>query len=82
MEEYGAVKIKLDAILKEQKLSKRQVKLKAGMQSTQFNNYCKNKVSRLDKHVLGRLCTALNCQISDLLEFVPFFSEDKQPPVL
>jgi len=41
------------------------------MQRTQINNYCNNKITRLDIDVLARICTVLNCQISDLLEFVP-----------
>ena len=43
----------------------------AEMQRTQINNYCRNQITRLDIDVLARLCTVLNCEISDLLEFVP-----------
>ena len=35
------------------------------------NPFCKNEITRLDTDVLARLCTALECDISDLLEFVP-----------
>lgn len=41
------------------------------MQRTQINHYCNNAVTRLDIDVLARLCTALNCNIGDLLEFIP-----------
>ncbi|MBM6852660.1 helix-turn-helix transcriptional regulator [Mediterraneibacter glycyrrhizinilyticus] len=44
---------------------------RAEMQRTQSNNYCRNKITRLDIDVLARLCTVLNCEIGDLLEFVP-----------
>lgn len=47
------------------------------MQRTQLNLYCSNKVTRLDTAVLARLCTALDCRIEDLLEFVPA-SEDTE----
>ena len=43
----------------------------AEMQRTQINNYCRNQITRLDIDVLARLCTVLNCEICDLLEFVP-----------
>ena len=43
----------------------------AEMQRTQINNYCRNQITRLDIDVLARLCTVLNCEIGDLLEFVP-----------
>jgi len=68
---YGTIRIKLDELLKESGLSKNMLSHRAEMQRTQINNYCKNEIIRLDIDVLGRLCTVLNCEISDLLEFVP-----------
>lgn len=41
------------------------------MQRAQINNYCNNRITRLDIDVLARLCTVLHCEIGDLLEFVP-----------
>lgn len=41
------------------------------MQRSQINNYCNNQITRLDIDVLARICTVLNCSISDLLEFIP-----------
>lgn len=71
MEKCGAVIIKLNEMLIRAKMSKNMLSHKAEMQRTQINNYCNNKVSRLDIDVLARMCTALNCRIEDLLEFVP-----------
>ena len=68
---YGTIRIKLDELLEESGLSKNMLSHRAEMQRTQINNYCKNEIIRLDIDVLGRLCTVLNCEISDLLEFVP-----------
>ena len=68
---YGTIRINLDELLKESGLSKNKLSHRAEMQRTQINNYCKNEITRLDIDVLGRLCTVLNCEISDLLEFVP-----------
>ncbi len=71
MEPYGKIRIKLDKLLKESGLSKNKFSQRSEMQRTQLNNYCKNEVTRLDIDVLARICTVLNCQISDLLEFIP-----------
>ena len=71
MEKYGAIRIKLDDLIKQRNISKNKLSHRAEMQRTQINNYCKNKVTRLDTDVLARLCTVLDCQIGDLLEFVP-----------
>lgn len=71
MEEYGTVRIKLDELIKKSGLSKNKLSHRAEMQRTQINNYCNNNITRLDIDVLARICTVLNCSISDLLEFVP-----------
>ncbi len=71
MEKYGTVKIKLAQIIKERGISKNKLSQRAEMERTQLNYYCNNTISRLDIDVLGRLCTVLECEIGDLLEFVP-----------
>ena len=71
MNEYGKVKIKLDELIKKAGISKNKLSHRAEMQRTQINNYCKNKITRLDTDVLARICTVLNCKIEDVLEFVP-----------
>lgn len=71
MEEYGTIRIKLDELIEKSGISKNKLSHKAEMQRTQINNYCNNQITRLDIDVLARICTVLNCSISDLLEFVP-----------
>jgi len=73
--EYGTVKIKLDELIENAGISKSKLSHRAEMQRTQINNYCNNKITRLDIDVLARICTAFNCTISDLLEFVPHEKE-------
>ncbi len=74
---FGSIKIKLDDLLKARGLSKSKLSHRAEMQRTQINQYCSNQVTRLDTAVLARLCTALDCKIEDLLEFVPYQEEEK-----
>jgi putative transcriptional regulator len=76
MQEYGVIKIKLKEQLEKKGLSKNKLSHRAEMQRTQINNYCNNKITRLDTDVLARLCTVLECELSDLLEFVPPKKED------
>ena len=71
MEKYGTIRIKLDELLESSKLSKNKLSHRAEMQRTQINNFCKNKVTRLDTDVLARICHAFDCSISDLLEYIP-----------
>ena len=71
MEEYGKIVIKLDELIKKRGISKNKLSHKAEMQRTQINNFCNNKITRLDTDVLARICTVLNCKIEDLIEFIP-----------
>lgn len=71
MGEYGTVRIKLDELIKEAGLSKNKLSHRAEMQRSQINHYCNNSISRLDIDVLARICTVLECEIGDLLEFIP-----------
>lgn len=71
MGEYGTIRINLDELIKKAGISKNKLSHRAEMQRTQLNHYCNNEITRLDTDVLARLCTVLDCQIGDLLEFVP-----------
>ena len=71
MENFGTVVIHLDELIKKSGISKNKLCHRAELQRTQLNNYCNNNISRLDLDVLARICTVLNCEIGDLLKFVP-----------
>ena len=71
MERNGMVRIKLLDMIQMRGISKNKLSQRAEMQRTQLNNYCNNTIARLDVDVLGRLCTVLECEIGDILEFIP-----------
>lgn len=76
MNQYGTIKIHLAELLKEKNISRTKLAQRAEMQAAQLNRYYKNQVTRLDTDVLARLCTVLECEIGDLLEFVPPSSDE------
>lgn len=78
MKQYGAINIHLAELLAEKKISRTKLAQRAEMQAAQLNRYYKNQVTRLDTDVLARLCTVLECEIGDLLEFVPPSSVEPQ----
>ena len=78
MARYGKIRIKLDELLKKSGMSKNKLSQRAEMQRTPLNHYCNNTITRLDTDVLARLCTVLDCEIGDLLEFVPPEDADSQ----
>ena len=69
--DYGTIRINLEDLLLKENMSKNKLSHLAEMQRTQINNYCHNRITRLDIDVLARICTVLECEIGDLLEFVP-----------
>ncbi len=71
MDNYGTIKINLAKLIEDRGISKNKLSHRAEMQRTQINHYCNNTISRLDVDVLSRLCTVLECEIGELLEFIP-----------
>ena len=62
------VYIDLENLLKERRISKNKVCENCRLQRTQLNNYCQNKVSRIDLNTLAKLCEYLNCTPNDILK--------------
>lgn len=60
--------IDLENLLKERHISKNQLCINCNLQRTQLNNYCKNKVGRIDLTILGRMCEYIGCTPNDILK--------------
>lgn len=69
--EFGSIRIKLDEIMKKQNISINKLAFRSEMQRTQLKAYRDNNVQRVDLSVLSRLCFALDCDLTDLLEYIP-----------
>lgn len=78
MYKFGKIVIKLEEMLEKKGLSKNRLCHIAEMEHKQVNNYCKNKIARVDVDVLARLCFALDCSVSDLIEYVPAEEENSK----
>lgn len=69
--DYGHIHIKLDELMKEQNISINKLAFRSETQRTQLKSYIRNEVQRLDMAVLARLCYALECDLPDLIEYIP-----------
>ena len=69
--DYGEIRIHLKEILEERNISLNQLSFRAEMQRTQLRNYRDNKIQRLDIDILKRLCYVLECDLHDLVEYIP-----------
>ena len=62
------IRIDLENLIKEKNVSNNNVCQNCKMQRTQLNNYCKNKITKVDLQVLARLCGYLECTPNDILK--------------
>ncbi len=67
----GRVVITLDDYRRQRGVSKYKIIKHCDVSHTQLNNYCENKVARIDLPVLARICDYLGCEISDILRYEP-----------
>ena len=67
--------INIEAVLAEKGVSKPQLCYACRLQRTQLNNYCKNKVSRIDLNTLAKICDFLQCDVGEILRLE---KEDEQ----
>lgn len=70
-EDYGQIILHLDELLQSKKISVNQLSFRTEMQRTQIRNYRDNKIQRLDIDILKRLCYVLDCDLFDLIEYIP-----------
>lgn len=72
---FGKVIITIDEYRRQHGISKYKIIKNCNVSHTQLNNYCNNKVERIDLPVLARICNYLECEISDILKYIPDESE-------
>ncbi len=65
----GKVYLTLDKLLESRDMSRYELAKRTGIGYPIIDNYYKNKVVRYDSYVLERICTALNCTVSDLVSY-------------
>ena len=63
------VKLTVDKYLDSHSITRYELAKRTGIRFQIIDNYYKNKVVRYDSDVLDRICQALECDISDLVEY-------------
>ena len=63
------VRLTLDKLLEARGISRYELAKRTGTRFHIIDNYYKNKVVRYDSDLLNRICEALNCDMSDLIEY-------------
>lgn len=63
------IRISLDKALENYGITRYELAKRTGIQYQIIDNYYKNKVKRYDSFVLDRICSALDCNIQDIITF-------------
>ncbi len=63
------VKLTLDKYLDERGITRYELSKRTGIIFHVIDGYYKNKVVRYDSYILDKICTALECDISDIIKY-------------
>ena len=65
------IRLTIDRYLEKASITRYELAKRTGIKFQIIDNYYKNKVVRYDSYVLDRICEALGCDISDIVEYQP-----------
>lgn len=66
-----AIHSTLSAILGSKRIKQSELSKVTGISKTTVNSFYNDKVTRVSYDVLNKICKALDCQVSDILTYVP-----------
>ena len=64
------VKLTIDKILEKRGITRYELAKRTEIKFQTIDRYYKNRVIRYDSYILDRICTVLECNVSDILEYV------------
>ena len=65
------IRIRLSTILGKKRWPQKKLADKAGVRSATVNLYYNELIKQVSLDVLDKFCKSLDCQVADLLEYVP-----------
>lgn len=63
------IRLTLDKYLDSHSITRYELSKRTNIRFQIIDNYYKNKVVRYDSYVLNKICEALDCDISELVEY-------------
>ncbi|MBQ8258503.1 MAG: helix-turn-helix transcriptional regulator [Clostridia bacterium] len=63
------ITLTLEKLLEEKKITRYELAKRTGIKFQIIDNYYKNRVVRYDSYILDKICAALDCDVSDLIEY-------------
>lgn len=72
------VRLIIDRCLKERGMTRYELAKRTEVKFQTIDRYYKNRVVRYDSYILDRICSALECNLCDIIEYV----KDENSPAL
>ncbi len=63
------LRLTIDQCLENRQITRYELSKRTGIHYHIIDKYYKNKIVRYDSYVLDRICTALQCNIADILQY-------------
>ena len=63
------IKLTIDELLESKGITRYELSKKTGIGYPIIDKYYKNSIKRYDGYILDKICSALNCSISDILRY-------------
>ena len=64
------VRLTIDRYIDARGITRYELAKQTGVKFQTIDRYYKNRVVRYDAYILDRICTALDCSLSDIVEYV------------
>ena len=72
------VRLTIDSYLEKRGITRYELAKRTDIKFQTIDRYYKNRVVRYDSYILDRICTALECSLCDIIEYV----KDDTAPLL
>ncbi|MGI6270096.1 MAG: helix-turn-helix domain-containing protein [Candidatus Howiella sp.] len=69
LKDHGEIVFKLDKILAERNLTRNALAQAASTRFEVIDKWCRGSLRKIDTDILAKICYALNCQVSDIIEY-------------
>lgn len=73
------VRLTIDQYLEKRGMTRYELAKRTDVKFQTIDRYYKNKVVRYDSYILDRICTALECKLCDIIEYV---KDDEAPSLM
>ncbi|MBO5010495.1 MAG: helix-turn-helix transcriptional regulator [Clostridia bacterium] len=65
------IKLKLDKYIDKKQITRYELAKRTGITYHIVDKYYKNAVVRYDSYILDKFCAALDCDVADIIEYIP-----------